>query len=389
MFIKNVGRHNILSGQFSNMVSRPATYATVMPDDNGNDRIPRYAPKPPVPVHRNRIIDAPHEYSDLSNESPSDPKNQSGGRASDASGGRISDASSGRISDASSGSQSPPELGSMKSATSGDEREILKRQITKNNIIFFGLLFVIAILTIGLWYTITHYSKSNLDPPVRAGPPVISGTDPPDASLVRPIGTMGQYTPVQVNLQTEDKHAETSSNARAAAQNDKLLRQRQRRTPAQNKQSAMARHRHGHSDQDDRQRLETIVEGSESQVDDVNARTREYISRQLQEDARLDARDEPLGTGSYDTTGDEDLESVEPTSVYTGVEEVRDEALDLPGDADDEGDEESNQPPPAKVAVLCPAILAHGQRSGQECSRECSPGKAFCKSHLAVNARKK
>lgn len=258
---------------------------------------------------------------------------------------------------------------------SANEREMLKKQITSNKMIVFGLLFVASILMIALGYMVIQNRKlATLDTPACAMPPVIPGTGPPGAPMYEPPST--ELPPMTAG----------GSNARAAAQNDKLLRQKQHRAPVQNRQSALARHRQGHSDQEDRHRLETIIEGSESQVDDVAARTREYVARQLQEDAAADARDEPLGTGSFELQ-DAELNVRDSQTCGPAVEECRDEALiDQNNDADDDADDDQ---PPAKIVAMCSVVLASGSRSGQECNRECAPGKTMCKSHLGVSARKK
>lgn len=262
-----------------------------------------------------------------------------------------------------------------------DEREMLKKQITSNKMIVYGLLLVAVILMAALGYLIIQNRKlSPVDAPTINTQSVIP-TDPGP-----PSQQMYEYPSTELPPTTN-----VGSNARAAAQNDKLLRQRQHRTPVQSKQSAMSRRRQGHSDHDDMQRLASIIEENESKEDDVASRTRSYIANQLKEDAAADARDEPLGTGSYELNECDDDVPESQTYYEPQTVECKDDALinqdDTGADADDDADDISTQS--AKVAALCSVILVSGSRAGQECNRECAPGKTMCKSHLGVNARKK
>lgn len=321
------------------MSGRPTIYSTILPDDNGDDH--GHIGYPPKARDNIKIPRQGQENVDLAKREAEDQK------------------------------QAPV-----------NEREMLKKQITSNKMIVYGLLFVAAILMVALGFMVIQNRKLM---PADVPNPVMQPLIPTDPGP--PSQQMYAYP------STELPQTTVGSNARAAAQNDKLLRQRQHRTPAQSKQSAMSRRRQGHSDQEDMQRLETIVEGNESRDDDVAARTRAYIATQLKEDAAADARDEPLGTGSFELTSAEADVLESQTYHQSQVEECRDEALidqdDVGADADDDADYTSPPAPQAKVAVLCSVILASGNRVGQECNRECAPGKTMCKSHLGVNARKK
>lgn len=331
------------------MTSRPATYSTILPDDMGNDTYSyagkhggNHGPSPAMGPS------AEQPYSgNINHHSDRAPRQQN-------------------VAD-----QKQPQT---------NERELIKQEITSNKKMVYGLLFIAAILLIGLGYMVLQNKKlSSGDVQVNMGPPIIQGAGPPN-------GPMNPQLWPNPGSQSEDRHLNTSSSARASAQNDKLLRQKQHRAPVQNKQSALARRRQGHSDQDDRRRLETIVEGSESQVDEVQARMHAHIAKKLREDAEADARDEALGTGQAGSGSESEDESQYPTiAPMTAATAFVVEELDevLPDDADEDDDAAS-----VKVAALCPAILTGGQRVGQECNRECAPGKTMCKSHLGAYARK-
>jgi hypothetical protein len=264
-----------------------------------------------------------------------------------------------------------------------DEREMLKKQITSNKMIVYGLLLVAAILMVALGYMVIQNRKFS---PVDA--PTINTQSSSHTDPGPPSQQMYEYPSTELPATNN-----MGSNARATAQNDKLLRQRQHRTPVQSKQSALARRRQGHSDHDDRQRLAAIIEENESKEDDVAARTRSYIANQLKEDAAADAQDEPLGTGSFELNeGDDDVSGSQAYYKPQTVE-CKDDALinqdDIGADADADDDTDDTPTQSAKVAALCSVILVSGSRVGQECNRECAPGKTMCKSHLGVNARKK
>lgn len=312
------------------MSGRSATYATILPDDTGDDHAPLgYAPKRNVPAHQPRDV----EHTERAKHNVEDQK------------------------------QVPL-----------NEREMLKKQITSNKLIVYGLLFVAAILMIALGYVLMQNRKlTTVDAPTSSAPLVMPGTSPPGHQM---------YEYPSTELPPTDHGG---SSARATAQNDKLLRQRQHRAPVQSRQSALERRRQGHSDKEDRQRLETIVEDGESPVDDVEARTREYIATQLREGAEDDVRDEPLGTGSFEPEDTEvGVQNSEPFNQNQMGSCNDDVHVDHNDDADDDTDATQ-----AKVAVLCAVVLTHGRRVGQECNRECAPGKTMCKTHLGASTRKK
>lgn len=274
---------------------------------------------------------------------------------------------------------------------SGQGGDDLSKHIGSNNRLTYGLLVVIAILLIAIGYQAYQQKKRNSEaakPQPMTEHVQQSGNQPPPNS--------GGQTPTQKPTITADHpHSGQQMNQmnQSAIRNDRILRQAQQKSACVQKprgQSAMNRRNNGCTDADDKRRLETIIEDSEAMddADPIQEQVRAAAAAQMLQDIENKVGDEPLGTGSV---GGSEF------GTYASRPEVdmddRDEALVEPGNAnmehlgdDDTADDASIST--EQVAVMCSQILAHGSRAGQECGRDCRPGKNKCERHFAMAAKK-
>lgn len=269
-----------------------------------------------------------------------------------------------------------------------DKEQLLNKHISTNKTLTYGLLFIVALLLIVIGYQVFQQRKLTAEIPAVQQNPATSGDDPPrnipeQPELPYPNTGSGFAKPQEITRREQENQA-----AREAHRNDRILKQSQHKSSAQStgrpNKSAMSR-RQGYTDEDDRRRLDTIVEENDPGDDQVHERTRAIIAEQLRQDAENDVRDESLGTGSADvidadTAARRDLRRAE--LERSPLQDERDEALIEQKNVDDI-DEDAMDSATAPIVVLCSQVLASGTRAGQECQRECKPGNTKCNSHLA------
>jgi hypothetical protein len=373
------------------MATKAATYATVLPDDT-----PMYDPYQNQQQQQQQSRQ-PREQS--REQRPVDARNAPAHVAIDI---------------------DPKSPGPAAVAPVTDKEQLLNKHISTNKTLTYGLLFIVALLLIVIGYQVFQQRKLTAEIPMVQQNPATSGDDPPDASLMRPLAAGQQSQPELPYPNTwsggrVDARSASSSDAsgfakppeiarreqenqaaREAHRNDRILKQSQHKSSAQSSgqpgKSAMSR-RQGHTDEDDRRRLDTIIEENDPGDDSVHERTRAIIAEQLRQDRDNDARDESLGTGSIDvvdadTAARRDLRKAEMRA--SPLQDERDEALveqDTVEDVDEDAMSVATAPINATtlhpIVVLCSQVLATGTRAGQECQRECKPGNTKCNSHLA------
>jgi hypothetical protein len=367
------------------MATKTATYSTILPDET-----PGYDPYQQQYSHprmQNAMTQNPREQRNERDHH--EPHTSDGSSAGDPKGGQ-----------------------NKKDTSAPAEKDQLSKYINNNKTMVYGLLFVVALLIIAVGYQALHQRKLHAEiVKHQQSQPTESGNDPPQAgpagnqpSGPKPAAPPKQQPSDQPNRQSDQRRCPIDRNAE---RNDRILKQSQQKTaavssngaPVARGQSAMSSRRQGCSDEDDRRRLATIVEESETMSgnDPVYERTRAIIAEQLRRDAENDAGDEPLGTGSVDvidadTIARRELRKAEMDNSHL---EERDEAIVEPACAvvDDDDIPADAQPITVssvaeKIVSLCSQILSHGQRAGQECQRECKPGKTKCERHLQLAAKK-
>lgn len=379
------------------MATKTATYSTILPDD--------IAGFDPYQQQQNH---GPRNRGNVMNERQQNLGYQ--GPAPSARTGRVSDVPN-DTSNQQDGKEPLKQTG-QKDAGLSQEKDQLSKHINNNKTLAFGLLFVVALLLVVIGYQAFHQRKLNAEAAKLQQNPATSGDDPPNQPAGQQKGSgapqqpqqpqqqpqpqpQPQQQPQQPQKPQQQQRQQPSQSNQSAVRNDRILRQTQQKTaasPAPRGQSAMSR-RQGCTDADDQRRLATIIEESETQSgnDMVHEQTRAIIAEQLRRDAENDD-DNALGTGSVDVI-DADASArrdLRRSELADEPVEERDEALieqpaDVAIDIDDEPEPATST---AQVVVLCPHILSHGKRAGQECQRECRPGKTKCGSHLNLLAKK-
>jgi hypothetical protein len=358
------------------MATKTATYSTILPDP-----VPGFDPyqQPSREVADRRQVE--RQYYERQ------PQRQDAGQHEPA----------GRHHESTGRQHDQPQQKVAGGQSDAAEKDQLSKHINSNKTLAYGLLLVVAILLIVIGYQAFHQRKLVAEAAKVQQNPATAGDDPPGQQ-----GQPKQSQPAQPKSQPQQQRQPAAQPARSnggsngdAARNDKILRQAQQKTASAGLprgQSAMSR-RAGCTDADDRKRLATIIEGSEAMAEDEAAeQTRAIIAEQLRRDAENDnGDDDSLSTGSVDvvdadTAARRDLRRAE-MKESPQVEDERDEAL-IEQPCQDDIDEDDVSPNNAQVVVLCSQILSHGQRAGQECHRECKPGKQKCERHLALLAKK-
>lgn len=271
----------------------------------------------------------------------------------------------------------------------------LNKHIGSNNRLAYGLLIVCVILLIIIGYQAYHQWKLNSEATklqqMVSGGNEQSGTHPPTNNTAKQSGCPMNQTPATAN--NHDSGQQMNQMNQSAIRNDRILRQTQQKTAAVQKprgQSAMSRRNGGCTNTDDKRRLETIIEDSEatSDTDPIQEQARAAVAAQLLQDVENRVGDEPLGTGSvgkcefstYNHRQDVDVDDHDEALVEAYVEGTN-------HDPDDEAADDVTTTA-EQVVVMCSQILVHGSRAGQECGRDCRPGKTKCERHFAMSTKK-
>ncbi len=270
----------------------------------------------------------------------------------------------------------------------------LMKRLTDNKILTRGLIVVIVILLILLVVQIIR-SRNAAAEQVAAPGERSSAALAPGPPPNQPIGP--------TNNQAQTYAAPQSATPVRQKIDDKTYAMLMKKSAApapggatgglaasmSKKMAAMSAFVSGRKPEDDGKRLATIVEEATTEVDPEHERQRATINELLKKEAEANAEEAAMQAAGSDIVeaAHEDVQremAKQMNAVTAGAERIGDEALmtatapEPLADADSESDDDVAT---GRVAALCDAVVASGQRAGQACMRACPNGTTKCSRH--------
>jgi hypothetical protein len=241
------------------------------------------------------------------------------------------------------------------------------RKMPDNKVLIIGLLVIVAILVIAISVQVIKTRRA--------------ADEEKKAEAARQQAAERELAEAKHIMEEESSPPEPKKNVREIIADKLGAKSAARKMPdAKPGRSSLASYKAGRSAEDDRKKLETIVEDEATEIDPEQERMRETIKEELHASAAEDNEEIPMGEGTDLVVGADDDVRAEIARVNESKIDkapARDETLiqptdDEPTDADDVD---------SQITTICTAILTTGRRSGQECGRSCPNGSDRCKQH--------